>query len=97
VAQRRVREVVDGLKKAGFRWVHKKGDHDYYALHVNGQVTTIMTWVSRGSKGAEIGRKLLGLMAEETKLSPPEFLELIDGGMTHEQYVILLRERKFLQ
>lgn len=75
----------------------KKGGHIHYALFVNGLQTPIKTWVSKGSDGEELGRKLLGYMADQVKLDFPEFLRLIDGDMDHEEYVQSLRDRGFLK
>lgn len=98
MVQRRVRDVVKGLRNAGFRKVHqKKGDHEYYALFVDGVITPILTSVSLGSRGDQIGRPLLGLMAEEVKLDFGDFLRLIDEDMPHEEYVRKLREEGKLQ
>lgn len=95
--QRRAREVVRGLRKAGFRPVHKKGGHEYYALFVNELQTSVLTFVSHGSKGEQIKRGILGAMAEETKLDFADFLRLIDGNMDHEEYVRILKEKEILK
>ena len=97
MARRARDEVVAGLKRAGFRLLPHKGDHDFYALYVNETKTPIKTKVSRGSHGAEISRKILGFMAEQVKLEFRDFERLIDGDMGHLEYVNKLREKGVLK
>ncbi len=68
-----------------------------YALFVNELQTSVLTFVSHGSKGEQIKRGILGAMAEETKLDFADFLRLIDGNMDHEEYVRILKEKEILK
>lgn len=86
---KKARDVIAGLTQKGFQ--AKENDHTFLHLFVDGRKTAVYTKVSHGEK--EIGDKLLGLMARQIRLSRREFLDLIECPLSHDAYIVLLRNK----
>lgn len=88
-------KVVRALKQKGFQEDPARAgqDHEWFRLFVDGQQTSVLTKVSRGSaKYRDLGDDLVRLMARQVKLSNPEFKELVSCTLSGEAYVQKLRD-----
>ena len=86
----KVRVVVSGLTGKGFR--ESEGDHRYLVLYVNDIKQSIWTKISRSSR-KEIGETLIHQMARQTRLTKPQFLDLVHCPLEYEDYVSILRDK----
>ena len=84
---RKGRDIDVGLCDAGFvREID--GDHIRYVL----PGTDLRTKISHGMKGHDVGRELIGLMAQQLHLTKRQFLALIDGEISEDEYREILRK-----
>jgi len=83
---RKGRDIDAGLCGAGFvRTID--GDHVRYIL----TETNVKTKVSHGAMGDTIGANLISRMSRQLHLSEQQFLALIDGELSEDEYREILR------
>lgn len=71
------------------------GKHRVYRLLVDGLETGVATVVSRGAQKT-LGNPLVGAIARELHLTGPEFRQLVDCPLSHDDYVGILRGKGIL-
>ncbi|HAZ64720.1 MAG TPA: hypothetical protein DCZ72_14075 [Armatimonadetes bacterium] len=85
-------EVISALERKGFAEVG--GDHVRLVYQtLDGRDTHVMTKVSRGAGGRDVGQSLLGKMARQVHLTSGEFRNLVDCPLDRVGYEALLVER----
>jgi hypothetical protein len=83
---RKARQVISALKTKGF--LADEDRHHIFLIYetIDGRKTSIRTRVSQQSGGSDIGDRLLGAMARQTKLNRRDFEQLVDCYLSREQY-----------
>lgn len=83
------RYVESALCKKGFR--RSNGRHRKFVFYTNrGKKTSVWTEVSRGSQHRDLSDFILHKMADQCRLSYPQFKRLIECPMSREEYEALL-------
>ena len=90
---RKTKTIAAALKKKGFS--KKQSHHTYFIFLHNGKKTGIYTYLSHGKK--EISKTLRSMMAEQLRLSPSDFDEVIDCTKSKEELVRFYEECGFLE
>lgn len=83
----RARAIVSSLTSKGFREVD--GDHKRLVYYSGGKKTEVRTKVSHSSR--DVGEDLIHQMAKQTRLSKPEFVDLVECTMAGDVYREKLR------
>ena len=73
-------DIANSLLKKGFE--EKQASHRQMIIFINGQKTSIVTFISHGKK--EISDELMHKMARQLRLSHKQFCELVDCSMNGE-------------
>ena len=84
---RKGRDIDTGLCGNGFTR-EVDGDHVRYVL----SGTNVITKVSLGAIGDTIGANLISRMSRQLHLSKQQFLALVDGEMSEDEYREILRK-----
>ena len=83
----KTRQIVQSLSSKGFREVD--GNHRRLVYYFGGRKTEVRTKVSHGSK--EVSDGLIHAMAQQTRLSKSDFVELITCTLDADGYAEKLR------
>jgi len=86
-------KVLQGLKAKGFQ--QEEGTKHIRLIYFNksGDMTSISTIVSRGSKYRELGDSLISTMAQQCGLSKQEFVKLVTCTMSQDEYDVLSEQK----
>ena len=88
-----IREIQQGLRKKGF--VAENKHHQLYRLELEGEITSIRTMISHGSKKKDYGEELISRMRRQLKLdTKSQLVDLVKCPMTFDEYVAHLRTIK---
>ncbi|MGD1099618.1 MAG: hypothetical protein ABR888_04665 [Thermoplasmata archaeon] len=87
MTQIKTRLVATGLMNKGFR--EADGDHRRLIFYFEGRKTEVRTKVSHGSR--EISDGLIHAMAQQTKLSKGDFIDLVTCTLSEDGYAEKLR------
>ena len=80
------KDVVKNLTAKGFE-KHKKTNHDVFIYrNKQGQKTDIRTLVSRGTNYRTLYVGLVTEMAKQCRLTPGQFIELVDCSLSRDDY-----------
>lgn len=83
------RDVESALRKKGFR--QSNGSHRKFVFYTcGGKKTSVWTETSHGSKHRDLSEFILHKMADQCRLSYPQFRRLIECPMSREEYEGLL-------
>ena len=88
---RKGHDIDAALRKKGFQ-KDEDGDHIWYEF----PGSDVRTKISHGMLGKDIGRELLGKMAEQAHLKFPQFLNLVDCQLSKEDYHEILLQLGFI-
>ena len=92
---RRRRDVLRGLRRKGFTTKNRR-HLTLTFFGTDGGETEIVTMVSHGSD-FDIGNRLLAEMARQLHLTRREFDELIDCGLSQDDYEAMMRRDGFIR
>jgi hypothetical protein len=85
-------DIEAALEKKGF--VLADGDHNFFTYYSkDGQKTSVWTKTSHGSKYKTLGDSLVSAMAQQCRLTTPEFKKFVACPLTRDEYEGLLIER----
>lgn len=84
--------ILKALRKKGFS--SKMSGHIKLTFRYNGRDTSIRTWISHGKK--ETSDRLLGIMAEQIRLSRQQFADLVDCSLGERELIVLYEEKGIL-
>jgi hypothetical protein len=88
-------KLESALTAKGFQGL-EGAKHTRFRLFVDGKLTSVMTFVSRGSGYRVLDDSLLAAISRQLHLSKAELLRLAECTLTGGAYVQLLRDRKVL-
>lgn len=89
---RQKRDVEAAMTAKGFR--QDQGDHHFFVYFTKaGKKSRARTKTSHTAKMKDIPDNLLSQMAQQCKLTKPQFLDLVDCPMSRDQYEDALRAR----
>ena len=86
------KKVEKALEKVGH--VNENGDHNRYRLYIDGKRTDIRTKTSHN--GQDIGDDLIASMARQIHLSRKEFISLVNGQISKNEYLEILKANKII-
>jgi len=93
VKARKKREIIRTLLKKGFTQ-SKKTHHEYYVLlDENGGQTAVNIYISHGSGGNVIGKKIYGKILTQMHLSTRDGERYFSCDIDHKEYLEILREK----
>lgn len=87
MTQIKTRIVHSGLLNKGFQ--EAEGDHRRLIFYFQGRKSEVRTMISHGSR--EIGDGLIHAMAQQTKLSKSDFVDLVSCTLSTDGYAEKLR------
>ena len=87
---RKARVVEHGLLRKGFRIKNSRHRHFTY-VKLDGQVADHVSTVMSHGSSRDIGDNLLAQMARQLHLTRREFDELIDCGLSQDDYEAMMR------
>lgn len=89
---RKIKELVNVLKKKGFEQHPQKNDHKFYYLTVGGKKTSIFTFFSHGKKeyGNSLMLKIKGQLRFQNTQTAEDFF---DCPLSKEEYIKLLKDQ----
>lgn len=91
-------EITSSLLRKGFKRSQKQSKHhDYFLYHTNDKVTSLYTYVSRGTKYKTLSDPLVSKMAKQTKLTNDQFHNLVDCTLTAEEYKDILTRNNHIE
>jgi hypothetical protein len=85
---RKARDVKRALLAKGFR--EEARDHYFYFFYYQGKKSSVKTKISHGATNGDISDILLSAMAKQVRLSGPQFRDLVDCGLTEQQFSSVL-------
>jgi hypothetical protein len=89
---RKPHDMVKVLSKKGFEPI-TSAHHDYYYLTIDGMVTDIYTYFSRGKDSTEYGKKLMGMIKKQLRFENARDMDnFFECTLTLEKYIANLRE-----
>jgi len=90
------KNINRNLPKKGF--IKEEGKHHiYFHHHYNGKATGVHTYMSHGSGHRDIAGNVLSKMKNQLKLDTTnDLVDLVNCPMSKEQYIMILREKKFI-
>lgn len=84
------KQIEKALRKKGF--VEQQGDHHYFIYHTfSGKRTGVFTKTSHTPKMKDISEALFAQMANQCKLSPNNFCNLVDCPLSRNAYETILK------
>ena len=86
LTSRRSKKIERSLKKIGFM---EDNRHHKYLVFSLDEKELVQTYLSHGNK--DYGDQLLMMIAHQLHVTKKEFLQLIDGHMTREEYLKTLQ------
>ena len=89
-------DIQSSLKQKGFQ-EKEKTKHRYYDFIYDDKITSVSTFVSRGTKYKEISDDILSRMWKQLRLNnKKELLDLVDCPMGEEELITLLQAKGIL-
>jgi len=93
---RKAKDIASVLLKKGFS-DDKDTHHGYYYLWVDGKRTNVYTYMSHGSKSADLSKGLMGSIKRQLKFDENKTAEdFFDCPFTKEQYKEMIRAKGFV-